>query len=60
MRLVATADVVVENFRSGVMKKLGIDYDTLRVKLPKQIFCSLTAYDQFGPKGHHTAYDGVV
>jgi CoA:oxalate CoA-transferase len=60
MRLVETADVVVENFRSGVMKKLGIDYDTLRAKHPKLIFCSLTAYGQFGPKGHHTAYDGVV
>jgi formyl-CoA transferase len=60
MRLVETADVVVENFRSGVMKKLGIDYDTLRAKHPKLIFCALTAYGQFGPKGHHTAYDGVV
>lgn len=60
MKLVDQADVVVENFRSGVMDKLGIGYETLRAKHPKLIFCSLTAYGQFGPKGHHTAYDGVV
>ena len=60
MKLVEKADVVVENFRSGVMDKLGIGYETLRAKHPKLIFCSLTAYGQFGPKGHHTAYDGVV
>ena len=60
MQLVADADVVVENFRTGVMKKLGIDYDTLRAKHPKLIFCSLTGYGQTGPMGHHTAYDGVI
>ena len=60
MKLVANADVVVENFRSGVMKKLGIDYDTLRAKHPKLIFCSLTGYGQLPPIGHYTAYDGVI
>ena len=60
MKLVANADVVVENFRTGVMKNLGIDYDTLRAKHPKLIFCSLTGYGQTGPKAHHTAYDGVI
>ena len=51
MKLVANADVVVENFRTGVMKKLGIDYDTLRAKHPKLIFCSLTGYGQLPPIG---------
>lgn len=60
MKLVANADVVVENFRSGVMDKLGIGYKTLSAQYPKLIFCSLTAYGQTGPKAHHTAYDGVV
>lgn len=60
MKLVANADVVVENFRSGVMDKLGIGYDTLRAKHPKLIFCSLTGYGQTGPKARHTAYDGVI
>ena len=60
MKLVANADVVVENFRSGVMDKLGIGYQTLSAQYPKLIFCSLTAYGQTGPKARHTAYDGVV
>ena len=60
LKLVESADVVVENFRAGVMKKLKIDYDTLKAINPKLVFCSLTAYGQNAPKGHHTAYDGVI
>lgn len=60
LKLAANADVVVENFRSGVMNKLGIGYETLRATNPKLIFCSLTGYGQLPPKGHHTAYDGVI
>lgn len=60
MKLVDTADVVVENFRSGVMDKLGIGYGTLSAKYPRLIFCSLTGYGQTGPKAQHTAYDGVI
>jgi CoA:oxalate CoA-transferase len=60
LRLARGADVVVENFRAGVMDKLGIGYETLRALNPKLIFCSLTAYGQTGPKARHTAYDGVV
>jgi crotonobetainyl-CoA:carnitine CoA-transferase CaiB-like acyl-CoA transferase len=58
--LTQNADVVVENFRSGVMDKLGIGYETLRASNPKLIFCSLTGYGQLPPEGHHTAYDGVI
>ena len=60
VELVKRADVVVENFRAGAMKKLGLDYETVSAKDPRLIYCSLTAYGQSGPKGHHTAYDGVV
>ena len=60
VELARRADVVVENFRSGAMAKLGLDYETLRAERPRLIYCSLTAYGQGGPKGHHTAYDGVV
>ena len=60
IELVKRADVVVENFRAGAMKKLGLDYEAVRELNPRLIYCSLTAYGQFGPKGHHTAYDGVV
>ena len=58
--MVKSADVVMENFRAGYMKELGLDYDALRKINPRLIFCSLTAYGQNAPKGHHTAYDGIV
>ena len=60
LQLIKDADVLVENFRAGVMTKLGLDYQTLIKINPKLVFCSLTAYGQNSPKGHHTAYDGVI
>lgn len=58
--MVKSADVVMENFRAGVMDGLGLGYqDLLRIN-PKLVYCSLTAYGQNPPKGHHTAYDGIV
>ncbi len=60
LKLAEQADVVVENFRSGVMDGLGIGYERLRALNPRLIFCSLTGYGQLPPKGHHTAYDGVI
>ena len=59
-KLIAKADVVVENFRAGAMKKLGLDYETLKKHHPKLIYCSLTGYGQKPPIGHYTAYDGVI
>jgi len=58
--MVKGADVVMENFRAGVMEKLGLAYADLIKINPKLIYCSLTAYGQNAPKGHHTAYDGIV
>jgi len=58
--LVRDADVVVENFRGGVMKKLGLDYETLKAINPKLVFCSMTGYGQLPPSGHHNAYDGSI
>lgn len=60
LQLAERADVVVENFRAGVMDSLGIGYTTLTARNPRLIFCSLTAYGQDPPKGGHTAYDGVI
>ncbi|MBA7615196.1 Formyl-CoA:oxalate CoA-transferase [subsurface metagenome] len=48
-RLVATCDVLVENFRPGVMKRLKLDYDSLRALNPKLIYCSISGYGQTGP-----------
>ena len=48
-RLIAVADVVVENFRPGVMKKLGLDYETLSAEQPQLIYCSLSGFGQAHP-----------
>ena len=48
-RLVATADILVENFRPGVMRRLKLDYEALRQLNPKLIYCSISGYGQSGP-----------
>ena len=47
-KLIQTADVLIENYRPGVVKKLGIDYDTLRVLRPELIYVSISGYGQTG------------
>ena len=56
-RLVAGADVVIENYRSGALAALGLGYEDLKAVNPTLIYCSMTGYGQDGPKGEHTAYD---
>src|SRR4029078_4854307 len=48
-RLAASADILVENFRPGVMHRLRLDYDSLRPLNPKLIYCSISGYGQTGP-----------
>lgn len=59
-RLVADADVFVENFRPGVADRLGLSFDALCDIKPDLVYVSLTAYGQDGPIGHRPAYDHVV
>jgi crotonobetainyl-CoA:carnitine CoA-transferase CaiB-like acyl-CoA transferase len=59
-RLVATADVLVENFRPGVMKRLKLDYDSLRGLNPKLVYCSISGYGQTGPSAELPAYAPVI
>ena len=59
-RLVAGADVVIENYRSGALAALGLGYEDLKAVNPTLIYCSMTGYGQDGPKGGHTAYDQVI
>ena len=59
-RLVRDADVVVENFRAGVMDRLGFGYDALRAIKPDLIYCSVSGYGQTGPKAGTPAYDGAI
>ncbi|MET0544649.1 MAG: CaiB/BaiF CoA-transferase family protein [Variovorax sp.] len=59
LRLIATADIVSENFKPGTMKKLGLDYDTLKTLNPRLIYVSLKGFLP-GPYDHRTALDEVV
>ena len=60
--LLARADIIVEQFRPGVMQRLGLDYDSVAKVNPRIIYCSITGYGQTGPKrdaaGHDLNYIG--
>ena len=58
--LIKRADVLLENFRSGVTKKLGIDYETLRSINPRLIYCSSTAFGSRGPYSKRPGYDPIL
>src|ERR1700742_1283328 len=60
LRLVDSADVLVENFRPGVMKRLGLDFDTLSKRNPRLIYCSISGFGQSGPRAHSPAYAPVI
>ncbi|QQN66134.1 CoA transferase [Bradyrhizobium diazoefficiens] len=59
-RLVATADILVENFRPGVMRRLRLDYDRMRPVNPRLIYCSISGYGQSGPSAELPAYAPVI
>ncbi|WP_335338857.1 CaiB/BaiF CoA transferase family protein [Variovorax sp. PAMC 28711] len=59
LRLIATADIVSENFKPGTMKKLGLDYDTLKKLNPRLVYVSHKGFLP-GPYDHRTALDEVV
>jgi crotonobetainyl-CoA:carnitine CoA-transferase CaiB-like acyl-CoA transferase len=59
-RLVASTDVLVENFRPGVMRRLKLDYDSLKQLNPKLIYCSISGYGQTGPSAELPAYAPVI
>lgn len=59
-RLVAQADVVVENYRPGAFDALGLGYDDLSKANPRLIYCSMSAFGQTGTKRTRTAYDQVI
>ncbi|PPQ18480.1 carnitine dehydratase [Bradyrhizobium sp. AC87j1] len=59
-RLAATSDILVENFRPGVMHRLRLDYDRLRTVNPRLIYCSISGYGQTGPSAELPAYAPVI
>lgn len=58
--LIEKADVLVENFRAGVTRKLGIDWEQLQARNPRLVYCSLTGYGNTGPDRQLKAYDLMV
>jgi crotonobetainyl-CoA:carnitine CoA-transferase CaiB-like acyl-CoA transferase len=58
--LIARADVVVENFRPGVLGRLGLDYNALAVAHPRLIYASISGYGQNGPRAPEPGYDAVL
>jgi crotonobetainyl-CoA:carnitine CoA-transferase CaiB-like acyl-CoA transferase len=60
LKLVDGADVVVENFRPGVMDRLGIGYDVLSKRNPRLIYCAVSGFGQTGPDAMKPAYDQII
>ena len=59
-KLVSTADVLIENYRPGIVKKLGIDFETLVKINPDLIYCSISGYGQSGPYKEKKVYDPLI
>ncbi|MBS0564272.1 MAG: CoA transferase [Proteobacteria bacterium] len=58
--LVRDADILIENFKVGGLKKYGLDYDSLRKVNPRLIYCSITGFGQDGPYAHRAGYDYII
>jgi crotonobetainyl-CoA:carnitine CoA-transferase CaiB-like acyl-CoA transferase len=59
-KLAATADVLVENYRPGVARRLGVDYETLAAINPRLVYCSLSGFGQTGPYAARGGYDLIA
>lgn len=59
-QLIAEADVLIENYRPGVLKKFGLDYDSLQETNPRLVYCSISGYGQTGPYSKKGAFDVTV
>lgn len=59
-RLVADADVVIENFKVGGLAKYGLDYAGLSAVNPRLVYCSITGFGQTGPYAHRAGYDFII
>ena len=59
-KLVADADVLIENFKTGGLAKYGLDYDSLAALNPRLVYCSITGFGQTGPYAHRAGYDYII
>lgn len=60
LKLINKADILIENFKTGGLSKLGLGYDDLKKENPGLIYASLTGFGQTGPLAHHPGYDFLV
>lgn len=58
--LAEKADILVENFKVGDLKRRGLDYETLKASNPRLIYCSISGFGQTGPYAHRAGYDFVI
>jgi crotonobetainyl-CoA:carnitine CoA-transferase CaiB-like acyl-CoA transferase len=59
-RLLKTTDILVQNYRPGALEKFGLDYDSLKGKYPKLIYCEMTGYGSSGPHRDMTGHDVIA
>ena len=58
--LLADADILIENFKTGGLAKYGLNYDSLKEEFPRLIYCSITGFGQTGPYAHRAGYDFII
>ena len=58
--LLADADILIENFKTGALAKYGLDYASLSAQFPKLIYCSITGFGHTGPYAHRAGYDFII
>jgi crotonobetainyl-CoA:carnitine CoA-transferase CaiB-like acyl-CoA transferase len=59
-QLIVKADVLVENFRPGILTRLGLDYETLSKKYPRLVYCSISGFGHSGPRWKQPGYDAIM
>ncbi|WP_011581371.1 CaiB/BaiF CoA transferase family protein [Chelativorans oligotrophicus] len=60
LKLIASADVLIENFKLGGLKKYGLDYESLKAINPRLVYCSITGFGQDGPYAPRAGYDFII
>ncbi|WP_122901192.1 CaiB/BaiF CoA-transferase family protein [Acinetobacter sp. B51(2017)] len=60
LKMVASADVVIENYKAGSLKKYGLDYASLAQVNPRLVYCSITGFGQNGPRAQQPGYDFII
>ncbi len=59
-RLLERSDILVENFRTGTLDRIGLGYEALAPKYPRLIYCSISGYGHTGPRGPEPGYDAII